>query len=100
MWDTAGFAFATLFASSSQQNWVELALKVFPLVVFLEAPSSLLVTAGIVKYGLREHRRYASAKPIRACRASLPAIPRGGRGQDHRVAGATAVPRLHRRSSP
>jgi len=47
MWDTAGFAFATLFASSSQQNWVELALKVFPLVVFLEAPFFLLVTAGM-----------------------------------------------------
>ena len=48
MWDTAVFAFATLFASSSQQNWVELALKVFPFVVFLEAPFFLLVTAGIV----------------------------------------------------
>ena len=51
MWDTAVFAFATLFASSSQQNWVELALKVFPFVVCLEAPFFLLDTAGIVKYG-------------------------------------------------
>ncbi len=69
MWDTAVFAFATLFASSSQQNWVELALKVFPLVVFLEAPFFLLVTAGIVKYGLREHRplRQREAYPRVSC---------------------------------
>ena len=69
MWDTAVFAFATLFASSSQQNWVELALKVFPFVVFLEAPFFLLVTAGIVKYGLREHRplRQREAYPRVSC---------------------------------
>ena len=69
MWDTAVFAFATLFASSSQQNWVELALKFFPFVVFLEAPFFLLVTAGIVKYGLREHRplRQREAYPRVSC---------------------------------
>lgn len=39
MWDQVVFAFVTLFASSSQQNWLELAWKFFPFVVVLEAPS-------------------------------------------------------------
>ena len=58
MWEQAVFAFATLFASSSQQTWLELALKFFPFVVLLEAPFFLLVTVGMVKYGLREHLPY------------------------------------------
>ena len=56
MWDQVVFAFVTLFASSSQQNWLELAWKIFPFVVVLEAPFFLLVTAGMVRYGLRRHR--------------------------------------------
>ncbi len=56
MWDQVVFAFVTLFASSSQQNWLELAWKFFPFVVVLEAPFFLLVTAGMVRYGLRRHR--------------------------------------------
>ena len=73
MWDAAVFAFATLFASSSQQNWTELALKFFPFVVFLEAPFFLLVTTGMVKYGLREHlphrqrERYPSVSCVITC---------------------------------
>ena len=56
MWDQVVFAFVTLFASSSQQNWLELAWKIFPFVVVLEASFFLLVTAGMVRYGLRRHR--------------------------------------------
>lgn len=58
MWEQVVFAFVTLFSSATHQSWVELALKFFPFVVLLEAPFFLLVCAGMVKYGLREHRPY------------------------------------------
>ena len=56
MWDQVVFSFQTLFASSSNQTWLELALKFFPFVVLLEAPFYILVTAGMVRYGLRAIR--------------------------------------------
>ena len=55
MWEQLVFSFLTLFASSNQQTWLELALKFFPFVVLLELPFFLLVTAGMVRYGLRRH---------------------------------------------
>ena len=56
MWDQVVFSFQTLFANSGSQTWLELALKFFPFVVLLEAPFFVLVTAGMVRYGLRENR--------------------------------------------
>ena len=73
MWEGAVFAFSTLFASSSQQTWLELALKFFPFVVVLEAPFFLIVCLGMVKYGLRELRpdrqreRYPSVSCLITC---------------------------------
>ena len=43
MWDQVVFSFQTLFASSSNQTWLELALKFFPFVVLLEAPFYIFV---------------------------------------------------------
>jgi cellulose synthase/poly-beta-1,6-N-acetylglucosamine synthase-like glycosyltransferase len=56
MWDQAVHAFSTLVLSTSEQGWLEIALKFFPFVLLLELPLYLLVTAGIVRFGLREHR--------------------------------------------
>ena len=56
MWDQVVFSFQTLFASSSNQTWLELALQFFSVVVLLEAPFYILVTAGMVRYGLRAIR--------------------------------------------
>lgn len=73
MLEYAVVAFSMLFASSSQQNWLELALKFFPFVVLLEAPFYFLVTVGMVKYGLREHlphhqrERYPSVSCVITC---------------------------------
>ncbi|MFZ3124474.1 MAG: glycosyltransferase [Acidovorax sp.] len=56
MWEQVVFSFLALFASSSNQTWLELALKFFPFVILLEAPFYFLVTVGMVRYGLREIR--------------------------------------------
>lgn len=56
MWEQVVFSFLALFASSSNQTWLELALKFFPFVILLEAPLYFLVTVGMVRYGLREIR--------------------------------------------
>lgn len=58
MWETAILSFDSLVFASAQQNWVELVLKFFPFVIFLEAPVFLLITVGMAKYGLRELRPY------------------------------------------
>jgi len=56
MWEQAAHAFGMLVLSISEQGWLEVALRFFPFVLLLELPLYLLVTAGIVRYGLREHR--------------------------------------------
>lgn len=56
MWEQAVHAFGTLVLSTSEQGWLEIALKFFPFVLLLELPLYVLVMAGIVRFGLREHR--------------------------------------------
>lgn len=56
MWEQAAHAFGMLILSTSEQGWLEIALKFFPFVLLLELPLYLLVTAGIVRFGLRVHR--------------------------------------------
>lgn len=56
MWEQAAHAFSMLILSTSEQGWLEIALKFFPFVLLLELPLYLLVTAGIVRFGLRVHR--------------------------------------------
>ena len=55
MWEQTVFSFSALIASSNQQTWLELALKFFPFVLLLELPFFCLVTAGMLRYGLRRH---------------------------------------------
>jgi cellulose synthase/poly-beta-1,6-N-acetylglucosamine synthase-like glycosyltransferase len=56
MWDQAVYAFSMLLLSSSEHGWLEVALKFFPFALLLELPLYVLVIAGIVRFGLREHR--------------------------------------------
>ena len=59
------WSFGSLFASTQQQSWIEVALKFFPFVLLIELPLYVLVVVGIVRYGLRQWRphRRASATP-------------------------------------
>lgn len=56
MWDQTVHAFGTLVLSTSEQGWLEVALKFFPFVLLLELPLYLLVVAGLVRFGLRRRR--------------------------------------------
>ena len=54
MWDQAIISFQALMQSTSENSWVQLAMKFFPFAILLELPMYLLVMLGIIKYTLRQ----------------------------------------------
>lgn len=75
MWEQVVYSFQTLFASSGAQTWLELALKFFPFVVLLEAPFYILVSVGMVRFGMhanrpdRQRERYPRVSCLITCYA-------------------------------
>jgi cellulose synthase/poly-beta-1,6-N-acetylglucosamine synthase-like glycosyltransferase len=73
MWDQAVFAFQAMLQATDGPSWLEVALKFFPFAVLLELPLFVLVTLGILKYGVRRLRpdhqreRYPTVSCIITC---------------------------------
>jgi cellulose synthase/poly-beta-1,6-N-acetylglucosamine synthase-like glycosyltransferase len=73
MLSEAAYAFQSIVQGTDDLSWIEVAWKFFPFAVLLELPLFVLVSLGIVKYGLRRMRpprqreRYPSVSCIVTC---------------------------------
>lgn len=87
----AVWSFSSLFASTQQQSWVEVALKFFPFVLLIELPLYVLVVVGIVRYGLRQWRphrqreRYPSVSCIVTCYSEGKDVEKTVRSLAHQI---------------